>query len=254
MDETTRENNEHRPITRIGNTVHRPTQWWTPSVHHLLNYLEEVGFSYSPRVMGFDNQGREVLSYIEGDSGKEGWLKILSDEGLANFARLLKSYHEAIADYKPPKDAEWAYSPNILKPGEIMCHGDFGPWNIAWDGEKPVGILDWDFVLPAKPTYDIFYALEYSAPFRDDETALKWHHFPEVPDRKRRVQVFLDAYGANLTGIVDGVAEVQRMGIAHVKYLADRGLHPQIDWVKEGALDNIEKQAQWSEDNRLLFE
>ena len=254
MSEMTLENNEHRPIVRIDDTIHRPTHWWTPSVHDLLNYLERVGFPYSPRVLGFDDEGREVLTYIEGESGKEGWYKIHSDEGLANFAKLLKSYHEAIADYKPPTHAEWAYSPNELKPGEIMCHGDFGPWNIAWDGETPVGILDWDFVLPAKPEYDILYALQYSAPFRDDETTVKWHHFTEVPDRKRRIQIFLDAYGTSLSNVVDGVVKVQRQSIVHVKHLADRGLQPQMDWVKDGTLDNIEKQAQWSEDNRLLFE
>ena len=135
-----------------------------------------------------------------------------------------------------------------------MCHGDFGPWNIAWDGETPVGILDWDFVLPAKPEYDILYALEYSAPFRDDETTMTWHHFAEVPDRKRRIQTFLDAYGTSLSNVVDGVAKVQRQSILHVKHLADRGLQPQMDWVKDGTLNNVEKQAKWSEDNRLLFE
>lgn len=254
MDQTFLENNKHRPIVRIGNTIHRPAHWWTPSVHDLLNYLEKVGFPYSPRVLGFDKEGREVLTYIEGESGKDGWFKIHSDEGLANFAKLLKSYHEAIADYKPPKNAEWAYSPNVLNRGEIMCHGDFGPWNIAWDGEKPIGILDWDLVLPANPTYDIYYALEYCAPFRDDQTTLKWHHFSDVPVRKHRIQVFLNAYGIELPNIVNGVVQIQRLGIKHVKHLASRGLQPQIDWLNDGSIERIEKQAQWSEDNRVLFE
>lgn len=254
MEETSLRNNKHRTIVRIGNTVHRPAHWWTPGVHDLLKYLEKVGFPYSPRVMGFDEEGREILTYIEGESGREGWFKIHSDEGLANFAKLLKSYHDVVADYEPPADAEWAYSPNVLKPGEILCHGDFGPWNIAWDGDKPIGILDWDFVLPAKPTYDIFYALEYSAPFRDDDATLNWHHFSIVPDRKRRIQIFLEAYGADISNIVDGVAQVQRQGITHVKHLADRGLQPQMDWVKDGTLEEVEKQAKWSETNRRLFE
>lgn len=254
MIEETFINNVHRPIVRLGNTVHRPTNWWTPAVHDLLNYLEKVNFPYSPRVLGFDDQGREVLSFIEGDSGKDGWFSILSDEGLGNFAKLLRSYHDAVADYRPPENAIWAYSPNTLKPGEIMCHGDFGPWNIAWDGDKPVGILDWDFVLPAKPDYDIFYALEYSAPFRDDEETLKWHHFPTVPDRKHRIQVFLQSYGIELANIVDGVAQVQRVVAEHEKYLAGRGLQPQVDWVKQGSLEVAETKARWAETNRTLFE
>lgn len=254
MDEENLNDDAYRQIVRIGNTVHRPANWWTPAVHDLLNYLESVGFPYSPRVLGYDKEGREVLTYIGGESGKNGWQKIISDEGLQKFAILLRSYHDVIKDYKPPKDAQWAYSPNILRTGEIMCHGDFGAWNIVWNGNEPVGILDWDFVLPAKPDYDIFYALEYAAPFRDDETTIKWHHFPNIPDRKHRIKVFLDAYGIDLKNIVDGVANVQRAGREHVKHLADRGLQPQVDWVQDGLLEKTEKQAQWSESNRQLFE
>lgn len=25
----------------------------------------------------------------------------------------------------------------------LVCHGDYGPWNLVWQGIKPVGILDW---------------------------------------------------------------------------------------------------------------
>src|SRR5262249_12799626 len=87
---------EKREILHIGQTVHRPTHWWTPAVHELLKYLESVGFPYSPRVLGFDEQGREVLSFIEGESGADGWAKITTDEGLTKFAQLLRAYHEAV--------------------------------------------------------------------------------------------------------------------------------------------------------------
>src|SRR6478672_10680180 len=101
MNEELLINNEHRPIVRVGDTVHRPTNWWTPAVHELLNYLESAGFKYSPRVLGFDDKGREVLTYMKGESGKEGWFKIHSDTGLSNYAKLLREYHDAVADYRP---------------------------------------------------------------------------------------------------------------------------------------------------------
>src|SRR5579863_4023166 len=184
-----------RPIERIGDVVHRPTAHWTPAVHSLLNYLGSVGFKYSPRVLGFDADGREMLSYIAGESGGESWGKIISDEGLRKFAKLLHEYHEAIADFQPAVAAEWACAFGAPQPGAIMCHVDFGPWNTVWQGDEPVGIVDWDLVVPAKPRFDVLYALEYSVPFRDDERTLTWHHFPEVPDRKHRIQVFAEAYG-----------------------------------------------------------
>lgn len=246
---------EKRPIVRIRDTVHRPTGWWTPAVHELLQYLEKVGFKYSPRVLGFDDHGREILSFIDGESGKDGWTKIVTDDGLRKYARLLREYHDAVADFRPAENSEWAYSKGGVIDGEIICHGDFGVWNIVWQNDEPVGIVDWDMAFPVKPRYDFLYALEYSAPFRDDETTIKWHHFPEVPDRKHRIKVFADAYGlTDLGDIVDDVAALQRTVGKYEEELAKRGLQPQVDWVAQGDLEEIEKRAKWTIENRHLFE
>jgi hypothetical protein len=53
-------------VFRRGNTVLRPAGPWTPAVHALLRHLERAGFAGSPRVVGdgYDDQGREVLTYI----------------------------------------------------------------------------------------------------------------------------------------------------------------------------------------------
>jgi hypothetical protein len=248
------DNNPTRAIERIGGTVHRPTHHWTPAVHALLNYLESVGFKYSPRVLGFDEQGREVLSYLTGESGAAGWTKITSDEGLRKLANLLREYHEAIAGFKPESNAEWACAIGAPKQGEIMCHGDFGPWNMVWENNEPVGIVDWDLVVPSPARFDVLYALEYSAPFRDDETTLKWHHFEEVPDRKHRIEVFAKAYGLKELGdVVSDVATMQRTVAGYEKQLAERGIQPQVEWVANGDLEEVEKRAKWTEANRQLF-
>ena len=87
--------------------------------------------------------------------------------------------------------------------------------------------------------------------------ALKWHHFPEVPDRKHRVDIFLEAYGmkrSELGDIADSVAALQRTVAGHEKLLAKRGLQPQAEWVANGDLDVIEQRVRWTENNRQLFE
>ncbi len=48
----------HRKVVRIGDTVRRPVQPWTPAVHALLRHLETVAFTAAPRVLGFDEEGR----------------------------------------------------------------------------------------------------------------------------------------------------------------------------------------------------
>ena len=46
------------------------------------------------------------------------------------------------------------YNKGGVKDGEIVCHGDFGVWNIVWQNEEAVDIVDWDMAFPAKPRYD----------------------------------------------------------------------------------------------------
>ena len=50
---------------RVGGTVHRATGPWTPAVHALLAYLADR-VPHIPRVLGYDDRGREVLSYLPG--------------------------------------------------------------------------------------------------------------------------------------------------------------------------------------------
>jgi hypothetical protein len=69
-------------VERIGDTVRRPAMPWTPAVHGLLRYLEDVGYPHAPRVLGFDERGREVLTWIEGESGPAGWGKVVDDRGV----------------------------------------------------------------------------------------------------------------------------------------------------------------------------
>src|SRR4051794_13910878 len=98
----------HRRVERVGDTVRRPMFAWSPTVHELLRYLESVGFPYAPRVLGIDGEGREVLSYLDGDSGPAGWAAVVADTGLIAMARLLREYHEAVAGYRPSGGATWA--------------------------------------------------------------------------------------------------------------------------------------------------
>jgi hypothetical protein len=75
------------------------------AVHDLLRRLEAVGYDQAPRVLGFDDQGREVLTWGDGDPGPEGWGKVVDDKGLIAFARQLRDYHDAVAGYRPADTA-----------------------------------------------------------------------------------------------------------------------------------------------------
>ncbi len=231
-------------VVRVGDRVHRPSAG--AAVHALLEHLEQVGFP-SPRLLGVDERGREVLSYLPGSSGRHGWTQVVHEAGLRTFAELLRAYHDAVADFTPAVHG-WALDARPPRVGEIICHGDFGPWNVVWEAGRPVGLLDFDFARPAPALTDVAYALEYSVPFRDDEQCLRWLAYPSPPDHRARLEAFAEAYGlSETTGLVDRVIAGQRADIEHVRSLAAAGRQPQARWVADGHLEELTRRVAVSE-------
>jgi aminoglycoside phosphotransferase (APT) family kinase protein len=121
------------------------------------------------------------------------------------------------------------------------------PWNGVWRGEQVVGLIDFDHARPAPPIFDIAYALEYAAPFRDDAECLRWLRYPGPPDRRRRIEIFCDAYGIAVPGdIVDRVAWQQRLVMRNCETLARQGIEPQATWVRGGYLDTVRARIDWT--------
>ncbi len=92
---------------RVGDTVHRPTGPWTAAVHALLGYLAPR-VPDIPRVLGRDEQGREVLSYLPGrvvDMDTE----TLSAGQIVSVARWTRGFHDAVAGFCHP--GPWRYVP-----------------------------------------------------------------------------------------------------------------------------------------------
>ncbi len=237
-------------VRRAGDVVRRPLAFWSTAVHDLLRHLEAVDFP-APRLMGIDGDV-ELLGWIEGESGPAGWARIVPDPGLRAWASMLRRYHDAVAGYHPPPGSLWSDGSGICVSGKIVCHGDFGPWNGVWRGGRLVGLLDFDHAHPAPKLFDIAYALEYAAPFRDDEECLRWLRYAEPPDRRRRIEIFCEGYGIEVPdNIVEGVAHEQRLILRHCAGLAAKGVEPQATWVRQGYLDTLRARIAWTEAFRL---
>jgi hypothetical protein len=97
-------NGQPTATIRHGNTILRPAAPWTPTVHTLLRHLEQVGFPGSPRVVGdgYDDQGREVLTDIEGHIVHP---RPYTDEGIFQVGQLLRALYDATANFQPPPSA-----------------------------------------------------------------------------------------------------------------------------------------------------
>src|SRR5204863_3648253 len=130
------------------------------------------------------------LSWIEGTPSTRPWPdELRTDEGLRKLGVLLRRFHDAVASFTPPDDMEWWTGPRAIGDGEIVIHGDLGPWNILWRDGEPVAFIDWDFAEPESPLVDLAELAFFVTPMRDDAHCLECG-FDAPPDRRRRLTVF----------------------------------------------------------------
>lgn len=83
---------------------------------------------------------------------------------------------------------------------EVVCHNDFAMYNIIFNNEKPVGIIDFDVAAPGPRLWDIAYTLYTCVPlsrfFRTETGEIVNYHSSEHADHiKHRVKLFFESYG-----------------------------------------------------------
>ena len=213
---------------RAGDRVHRSTGPWTPTVHGFLRHLEEAGFEGAPRVLGIDDQGREVLTFIEGEvladplwePGQPGpWPDYArSDEALVAAASMLRDLHRAAASYHPESPVWKQYDWPVLLPGEIVCHGDIGKHNTVYRDGLPVAFIDWDTVRPNTPILEFAAAAWKYVPLGTDEYFAA-SAFGERPDLGRRLALFGEAYRViDRTTVLTALQQAKQRGLEAMRY------------------------------------
>src|SRR5246500_1336953 len=179
-------------VARIGRTVRREVHQNTPAVRALLTHLEETGFAAAPRWLGFDEEGREVLSYIIGTAGHYPLQPyVLSEPTLTQLGLLLRRFHDATISFSLPENVVWQNAINAK--GEVICHGDAGPYNIIFRNKQPVALIDFERATPGPRVWDIAFVVYRFAPLCDSPKQGVTPAFLEAI--ARRIRVFLSAYG-----------------------------------------------------------
>lgn len=192
------------PVVRVGQTVRRQPGPWTPAVHALLRHLEQVGFTAAPRALGTDEHGREILSYLPGTGGLDPLPEELrADAVLVEAARLLRAFHDATVDFTPPPGAVWQFG--AREPADVICHGDFAPYNLVFEGRRIVGIIDFDTAGPGPRSWDVAYAAYRFAPLTHPSNP---GGSTSLTEQRRRLRLLVDAYGRELLDGDDLVAKI----------------------------------------------
>lgn len=190
-------------VYRIGDTVRREVKPESPQIHRLLKHLEDKNFRYAPRFLGIDENGREVLSFIEGDAGNYPIKKHMWSNGtLKGIAKMLRLYHDTASDFS--FDESWKPLDNTPQPLEVLCHNDFAIYNIIFEGEMPTGIIDFDHAGPGPRLWDIAYTLYTCVPLsrfnlpESVEEEVYYNSSKDADRIKQRVKLFFDSYGMEI--------------------------------------------------------
>ncbi len=191
------------PVVRVGDTVRRPVGRWTPAVHDLLNHLAAVGFPGSPRILGIDGSGREILEFVPGEVGAlspsgplPAWFG--TPEACWAIGRWIRDFQSAQAGFVPDATKPWRRAPgSSLRPGQVIVHHDVSPYNAVRGSDGSLVVLDWDFARPGDPIEDLAWAAWRWTPL----IAGSWWHVEYGVAADEDVQ---QRQHSNLAALLDG--------------------------------------------------
>ena len=232
-------------ITRDGLTVLRPVGPWTPAVHGLLRHLESTGFSGAPRVIGFDESGREILTYLPGDVAMRPWPDLLTAEsGIVSLGAFLREYHIAISGYVPQLDDHWRVPGAEWHTGQIIRHGDLGPWNTVWNSAELVGLIDWDFAEPGEAVEDVAQLAWYSVPLRPSGRC-EASGIEPGQQQSSRLNALCGTYGVGIGDVLSALNRLQGKELKRTRSLGSAGIEPWSLFLARGDGEEIQEEMDW---------
>ena len=212
-------------VVRAGDTVRRPAG--RPAVHSLLRHLERVGFEEAPRFLGTDDEGRDVLTFVEGDAPLPPYPPwALTDPALQDLGRLVRRLHEATAGFEAASGTGWSGEWADPQGGSVICHNDLFPENVVFRDGRVVGLIDFAEAGPGRPFWDLAIAAQEWGPLHAPGARL---HHPDSLDGVRRTALLAQAYGvepARAEEFVDVIAEERVQQLGNVRRHVAAGAQP----------------------------
>ena len=231
-------------VNRVGDTVRRPRGPHAAATWALLDHLERVGFDGTPRFLGIDDRGREMLSFIPGEAAIEphgDW--VFTDEALVSVAELLRRFHEATASFDPSGHTWGDFVPAEFRDG-LICHNDPNLDNVIFVDGVAVGLIDFDLAGPGSAVWDVACAVRLWAPLRAERDMPE-----ELRDRSlERLRLFVDAYGlahADRLRVVDAALRTHDRCYRVVRAAVDGGHETFGRMWREGGRARADRTRAW---------
>jgi hypothetical protein len=224
-------------VIRIGDTARRTPPASADFVERLLRHFESHDWTGAPRYVGIDEQGRQILQYLE---GRVPWQAHQQAEFetppiLAAVATLVRQFHDMTAG-TPLADGQ-----------EVVCHNDLSPKNTVYrdgtDGPRPVAFIDWDLAAPGRRIADL--------------AQVCWQYVglgpSQDPHRAARLfRVIADAYRlADRTELIPTIMWWQERCHQGIAWGADQGEPAMIRLRNMGVVEAVRTTQQWTRRHRV---
>jgi hypothetical protein len=239
---------------RVGDTVRRTAGSTRAAVRDLLLHLESVGFDGAPRHLGIDDQGREVLTWIEGDVPLPPYPEwAMTDQALADLGGLVRRLHEATATFRGA-NADWSAQWADPGGGSVICHNDLFPENVVFRDGRVVALIDFAMAAPGRPLWDVAIAAEIWGPLGDPD---RRDQHPVNLDGIERLGVLSRAYGLEperAEELVDVLIQERAHSTANIRAEIAGGNEAWIrDWADAGGDDRAAADDAWIAHHRTAL-
>jgi Ser/Thr protein kinase RdoA (MazF antagonist) len=181
-------------IFKRNDTVVRPLNSWSPSIHLLLTHLQESGFDVAPRFLGV-NGGNEILSFVTGGTYNYPLVGAIGSEcALKSAGQLLRKLHDHSQGFIDKYDVnKFTWMLPTREPAEVICHGDFTPYNVSLNQNRVTGVFDFDTSHPGPRIWDLAFSAYCWAPLKANQEG----QLADLSVQVKRTKIFCDAYGAS---------------------------------------------------------
>ena len=237
-------------VVRIGDTVRRPRSAVSAVVAEYLEHLARAGFDGAPRYLGQDDQGRDVLTFVDGDvpgDPVDAWAR--ADRVLTSVGRLVRRLHEASAGWRPD-------APIPVPPGRptaqlpqdeprLFTHRDVTPQNTVFRGGVAVALVDFDLIGETTRSIDLANTAMHWVPLLDPVDRAAGYDGIDVGTRLR---LLLDGYGRDAVDgelLLRGARRRFATGYASMKWNAENLGGGWARMWEAGVGDVIRRRAAW---------
>ena len=250
-------------VSVTSRSVSRNRRVWSTTVHRLLSHLADARVDDLPVPLAEQSPELDEVSFVEGTTAVD---VVLSRDQVESFGRLLRSLHDAGADFDAlPTDA-WqlfefrAHAPDPFSESTFLSeivigHGDTGPWNVLVTSAESVSLIDWEFAGPIVRLDEIAATCWLAMRFHDPEVDAV-APLTSLQEKVELLRAFLDAYGlerALWPAVVQGMSdyairdtayEATRLNISAGEAATDDSVPWRLAWRSRSAAWIIRHRAE----------